>query len=240
MPCSPTTKIHFTVSMWNRAEHLKQLLANLQLIVQVDKHSTLHVAFFDSDDITAAEARRRIEEEMDFPARMTRLSSPFNNGHGHNIAAGDCGAEDILCAVTVDLRMPLNICARIRTNVELGKKFYGPKTYSENEQGNLYADEYGYAMFGLFGQDFVDVGGFVENKKWGGDNDEQPEGGEDMVMVRRLKRAGLKEVRPYALDLVCRWHPRDITSGFYSSLRRYRKKPWWTFTNSKGETATFP
>ena len=233
--------IHFTVSMWNRAAHVEKLCHNIQLIANVDKRIALHVAFFDSDDIHVDDARK-IVESLDLPSRLLHLRGEFNNGRGHNEAAkrGGVMVDEIVCPITVDLRLPLDICERIRANVSPTRQFYGPKVNNEDEAGRQHRGDYAYSLVAMYGRDFVAMGGLAENRKWGGDRDEKPEGGEDVVMCRRLRKLGLEEIRPYERDLVCRWHSRDITRECYSSLKKYKEKPWWTFTDSKGKPAKFP
>jgi hypothetical protein len=233
--------IHFTVSMWNRASHLEKLCRNVQLIANVDKRVALHVSFFNSDDINVDDARRMVES-LDLPSRLVHLHKPFNNGRGHNIAIQDCGADpdDIVVPITVDLKMPLDICERIRANVAQGNCFYGPMVNNDDEHGKRHKCAYAYSLVAMTAHDYAEMGGFAENTKWGGDNDEKPEGGEDVVMCRRLRQMGLEEARPFERDLVCRWHPRDITSTFYGSLKRYKHKPWWTLTDNQGKPASFP
>lgn len=227
----PRATIHFTVSMWNRAEHLRKQLQNFQLLANVDHKIAVHVAYFDSDDIGPDEARDLIEEGLTCPSRMVHLPAPFNNGYGHNMAASGIPSYDIVCPVTVDLKMPLDICGRIRANTRQGMFFYGPKVNNEDKAGKLHRCDCAYSLISMYMQDFLNVGGLTQNVKWGGDSDDQSVGGEDVVMGRRLRNAGLTEIRPFERDLIDRWHVRDVSNVFYSTLGGYKKKPWWTFVN---------
>jgi hypothetical protein len=232
--------IHFTVSMWNRFDHLKKLMTNLNEVFAADHQFMLHVGFFESDDVMASDARWFVENHTSYPARLVHLQEPFVNGRGHNAVAEGIPSDEIICAVTVDLQLPLNLPDRVRRSAKQGESFYGPMVSCADRNGQQYRDEFGYALFGIYGSDFAHAGGFPENKKWGGDNDKHPEGGEDMVFVRKLRKQGIRAVRPYVPELCCRWHPREITTKFYSTLGRYHKKPWWTFMKNGEEVSHCP
>jgi hypothetical protein len=224
-------EICFTVSMWNRMEHFERLLENLSLIYREDQDIVLSVGAF----VDKPEERSRIFALISrFPFRtpVVFLEGEFCNGLGHNEAAKRSSLGCILCPITVDLRMPMDITQRIRENVEPSKKFYGPKVYNESSDGRIHLCEYAYSLIAMHRYDFDRTGGFAENMKWGGDHHE---GGEDKVLTQKLRDLGLEEVRPICNDLVCRWHPRDVTQTYYTSLGRYHKKPWWDFVDEKGE-----
>jgi hypothetical protein len=220
--------IVFQTSVWNRAEHLGLLLENLAEVYTQDRRFELAISFFESDDIST-EAARRMVTNTPFRSWFLPMQGEFNNGAGHNAAARLPGPGVIICAITADLRMPANICSRIRACTVAEERFYGPKVLCEDKDGVVHRCEHAYSLISVYADDFRRAGGFRENVKWGGDNDEKPEGGEDKVLCQELKKLNLVEMRPYEKDLVCRWHRRDRRIKFYSSLNRYKKKPWWTF-----------
>lgn len=225
--------ICFTVSCWQRTEQLRLLLKNFEYIWNVDNQTQMIVTCFASKDMGRTKLLSMLDA-VECPVRVTYLNERFCNGRGHNVAAEHVSSDGIICPITVDLRMPLDIASRIRQYTKEGHSFYGPKVNNADESGKLHRCDYAYSLISMFKSDFDKAGTFAENMKWGGDN-EKPEGGEDVVLGRKLIKMGYKEVRPFARDLICRWHPRNVNANFYKTLYKYKKKPWWTLTQGPEE-----
>jgi hypothetical protein len=227
MAAKPETIVHFTVSMWNRFEHMKLLLANVESLWEQDPAIRFRVCMFPSNDASIHAAWFMLRKAK-VPACLTYHCAEFGNGLGHNVAAGAVPLSHIICAVAVDIVLPEGFPARVRANVVRGKQFYFPEMYQQCPDGSLVGDGHGGALMAAFKTDWDRVGGLQPPRApWGGDATRKPE---DVVFEQSMQRAGLEMARPDEKDLYCRHHARSLKNPFYAKLKGAKsKKPWMTF-----------
>lgn len=222
-------RIYFTVSMWNRMKHFGQLLENLEEIWEHDKNIALHVAEF--NQVKPARLRKMLLP-MPFHTQFWQIDHEFCNGMGHNVCIQNIiDNNSILAIIAVDLMMPPTITSDIRRHTIPGETFYGPLVQYQCADGRRLPDGAAYALISVFKQDMDKAGRLAQNMMWGGN---RREGGEDIMLMRRLKRIGLKQRRPRHEGLVCRWHTRNVDQTFYRSYNRYHQMPWWDLVRDDG------
>jgi hypothetical protein len=210
--------------MWNRLEHFEMLVDDLCEIYSQDPDIGLCVTDFCTPG--ANEVILKCQKQAPFPLHFRQREREFCNGLGHNIAARHAPDGCILAIAAVDLKMPPDITLTIRRWTQEGRKFYGPQIRYECQDGRLVSCRAAYALIGCFKSDFDRVGGMATNMKWGGDH---RDGGEDIKLMKALKKRGLVERRKCHPALVSRWHPRNVEQTFYSRM------PWWSLVDEDGE-----
>lgn len=219
--------VNFTVSMWNRFEHLHLLLDDLYHVRQLDPRIALHVCAFEGQDATISELRRAVDGAPCTSVLLYRTDE-FGNGLGHNTATGGVPRDDIVCNVAVDAHLPCDITQRIRANVAEGKAVYYPLMFQQCQNGRLETRGGGGALMAMFKSDWHRIGGFHPPRTpWGGGA--KLSGAEDIHWEKRVAEVGLKINRPKEQDLYCRWHVRSLANPFYRTLkgRNKRKLPPW-------------
>lgn len=224
--------IYFTVSMWQRVAHFEALLENLRELWEQDPNIELHAVDFCTEGFDDEQIGRYVES-VPFPLQIWRINHEFCNGMGHNVAARHVPGGQIVAPIAVDICMPLTICREIREHTREGHSYYAPQVMYQCEDGRLCHCRAAYALFGVFKSDFDRTGGFRQNMMWGGN---RKEGGEDIWLMKRLKKLGLREHRSGGRrELYCRWHLRNVEQTFYQSLHRYHTMPYWSKVDAKGE-----
>lgn len=236
-----TERIHFTVSMWNRVDHLRVLLDNLAKVAKVDSNISLHVCAFEGEDASFADLRALVASAP-CDATFTYRTDGFGNGLGHNIVLGGLPHNSIACAITVDICLPVNITRRVRRNVVQGKAVYLPRMLQECRNGQLRGNDIGSAMMGLYKSDMLRIGGFHPPRApWCGGK--KSAGAEDLHFERKAQKLGLKINRPKATnDLFCHWHKRARDNPFYYAqvrgTRPGRLLPWVNMYDNDGKEIT--
>lgn len=213
-------RIHFTVSMWNRFNHLRILMDDLAEIKQLDDNIALHVCAFEGTDATFEELEQAVGNAP-CESYLTYRTDTFGNGLGHNLATMGVSTGDIVCHVAVDICMPVDITQRVRANVVRDEAVYFPAMFQQCRDGRLETRGGGGALIGLYKTDWFVIGGFSSPRMpWEGDH--EISSAEDVLLGNRLEELKFKINRPREQDLFCRWHKRFLSNPFYRTLRGKR------------------
>lgn len=227
--------ICFTVSMWNRFQHLKILIKDLSKVMEQDEDIALYVCAFKGKDAVREDVAGALGDAP-FPTELVWREDEFGNGLGHNLAAKEAPEDCIISIVTVDINLPPDITSRIRPRVVRGKEFYFPEMFQQCRDGRLEKRGGGGALLAIYRDDLLRLGGLQPARcPWGGNT--KLNKAEDCIFPRKAQEAGLKMNRPVERDMFCKWHKRFRSNPFYRTLRgRQTQKlcPWMNFYRDNG------
>ena len=223
--CSDNSNVpvNFCIPLWNRGNHIKQILCNLQEVADTMNETNFKVwiADFHSTDIDLREYIKQFHISIE----VITIKLPFIIAKGLQIVAEKIPKGEILYFIDADSVQPEKIFNRLRKYVIKGKQFYCPMVAFEQSDGSKWLpdkgkDHGGKGHIGVFSDDFqlcngwrdpshltrirIDGPGPMERKKWGG---------HDSHLYNKLRWDRLNCYRPRELDQWCRYHNRHNSSG---------------------------
>lgn len=212
--------VHFTVSVWNRREHLELLAANMNALWEADKNICLHVCAFAGEDATAEELKA-IVDHAHCPHEFIYRWDEFGNGLGHNTAAASINPNEMLVIIAVDVCLPQRLVRIVRNRIRGGETFMRPRLGAEDQHGYRIeggGNGWGRGMLVLMKADYLRAGGLLPQRSaWCWYQKTPPE---DNNITMALARMGLRCLTPYIQDAYCRWHLRDPRIHYYRTLRQ--------------------
>jgi hypothetical protein len=207
--------IHVCVPLYNRNEHIRKLMWNIEDIVNEteDYNVELHVYDFNSKGLLfEMEAER-----LNIQSHVMYDEPPFIIGKALQRLGESIPCNEIIYFCDADTHLPNDIFKRIRSKTEKGKSFYCPIVSFEKSDGSIWTpikDHRGCGNIGIYSQDFKDSHGwlgtpFMTKTTWGGHDSH----------IRLRLESTLKVNREIESDQYTRYHVRD--GGWYHRNTKY-------------------
>jgi len=216
-------RVNMCIPLWNRAQHIREVLQNLQNVVVVTKESNIKVwiADFHSTDIILAD----LVKTFSYPIEIVLLPPPFIIAKALQTATERMPRGEIVYFLDADAHVPFEIFERIRMYTVQGKQFYCPMVAYEQPDNSLKLpdvgkDHGGKGHIGVFVDDFMLCNGWkdpehltliaipgpgpMERLKWGG---------HDGHLFNKLRWDRLNVYRPRESDQYVKYHAR--IQGWY-------------------------
>jgi hypothetical protein len=232
-----TVVVNICIPLWNRAEHIKGLLINLQNIINntQDKNVKVWIADFHSTDIDL----NMYIKQFTYPIEIVLHNGPFIIAKGLQNTAEKMPLNEIVYFTDADAFLPNEIFNRIRTYTIQGKQFYCPMVAYQEQNNTLWLppagkDHGGKGHIGVFLSDFKLCNGWKDKQhltaipiKGPGPMERLQWGGHDGHLYNKLRWDQLNVYRPRENDQWVKYHIRNNnewnTNGMLKRQARSKK-----------------
>ena len=172
------TFVHIAVSVKNQGPWIRYFIENMERIYNTSKDRRFGVLIldFESEDVNITDL---IEKSSLLNKHLITLIGPYSRTSSLNTAINYVQDDkDIIFMCDLHLDLPLNIIDVIRKHTFLGVSGYAPAMFRlDCGYSTRYAvgrwEMLTYGMFSMFKADWVNVGGYDEEKytyQWGGED----------------------------------------------------------------------
>jgi len=221
-------RINFIVPLWNRAENIKDLLNNVEDIIQQtgDKNIRMIIGDYHSTDINME--TYLYQNQFSYPIELVKFDGDFIIGHALQI----CGEKvtdnnEILFFCDVDAFISDEFFDVIRKHTIKGKQFFCPLVSRQLKDGSLYTwNDANYFKDGkrtggvghimVYVEDWERSGGWKKSKFMR----KVTRGGHDTYMYKTLLKI-MKCHRHLETKHYTKYHPRSITTSKWYSEMKY-------------------
>jgi glycosyltransferase involved in cell wall biosynthesis len=210
------------IPLWNRGKHMKELLENIQNIIDsnIEKKVSVMIGDFNSTDIDL----EKIKLSCTFPIDILIFDGDFCIGKALQLCFEKIkNNEGIVYFCDADAHFPKEIFERIRKNTIRGKQYYCPIVSFEKPNKEIWTpivDHKGTGHIGIYISDFKLSKGWTNSKymtttQWGGHDSYMY-----AILTRNLR---LKAFRHIENDQWVKIHERP-KGKWYTKTRV--KNPW--------------
>ena len=210
------TIINLCIPLYNRSDHIKSLLKNIDDLIKKtgDTNVVVWIADFESNDIDL----KKYVLNFSFTIHVLTLGGPFIIGRGLQVIGDQIPLNEIIYFIDADAVLPERIFQTLRNYVVKGDQFYCPEVGRQNRFGKVCLgekDHGGKGHIGVYSDDFKQSGGWQNRQhlargweKGVGPMEKTKWGGHDTHLYNKLRWLNLSVYRPREYDQYIQYHER--------------------------------